>query len=175
VDALLKLARAEATAGFAPVDLRAVLESAVASCRPVAASRPVDLDLVTDAERTKDLVVGDSPTLMSAFRNLVANAIEHAPERGSVLVVLERGAGQVAVHVDDSGAGLPEGSVKAIFEPFERGAASGSETREGAGLGLTIARRIVQTHGGSITTSRSALGGARFTVTLPSAGGGVAA
>jgi signal transduction histidine kinase len=160
VDALLKLARAEAASGFTPVDLRAVVEKAVASCRPIAASRPVTLDLVAGSVGAKDLVVGDPLTLGSAFRNLLSNAIEHSPERGAVRVVLERAGEQLAVHVDDSGPGL---------DPPGRARPNGGETREGAGLGLSIARRIVQTHGGSITTGRSVLGGARFTITLPGA------
>lgn len=169
VDALLKLARAEASTGFTPVDLRTVLESAVASCRPMAATRPVELALITDAGDAKDFVVGDPPTLTSAFRNLLSNAIEHTPERGAVRVVLEHADGRLAVHVDDSGPGLSEEAGKAIFEPFGRAPRNGAEPREGIGLGLSIARRIVQKHGGSLTAGRSDLGGARFTITLPGA------
>jgi signal transduction histidine kinase len=167
VDSLLKLARGEASTRVSRIDLRPLIESAIASYRPLAEERSVSVDLSKGETDRYLRVNGDADMLTSAFTNLLENAIRHSPPNGSVQVILERGAGRVAVHVDDSGPGVTEEDGSRIFRPFERGPDAPEEAHEGIGLGLAIARRIVEKHGGSVAARRSDAGGARFTISLP--------
>ncbi len=122
--------------------------------RPVRVSLPQDLPLVPV----------DPVLLEQVFRNLLDNAAKYTPA-GSALELSARATeGGVEVTLDDEGPGLPPGSEEKIFEKFHRGVHPGVP---GAGLGLAICRGVITAHGGRITASRSARGGARFTIILP--------
>ena len=96
--------------------------------------------------------------------NLVTNALRHTPSDGSVAVVVERGGEEVRVTVEDTGEGLaPERAP--MFDRFWRG--DRARSGEGAGLGLAIARGLVEAHGGRIWAEGRAGGGARVSFTLP--------
>jgi signal transduction histidine kinase len=98
---------------------------------------------------------------------VVANAVRLTPAGGRVRVGMHLGATQVAVSVDDSGPGVPEGEREEIFRPLRRGSAGGPEADAGHGLGLAIVRRVLDRHGGAVTVGASPEGGARFTLALP--------
>lgn len=117
---------------------------------------------VVGGERVKVTV---RPTAMKrALRNLVENALVH----GGDAEVSWRGTdgGRVALTIDDHGPGLPEDQLEAAFDPFFRFDESRSRETGGAGLGLAIARDIVQGHGGTLTLSNRPQGGLRATITL---------
>src|SRR5262249_37338218 len=112
--------------------------------------------------------------LRVAVSNLFSNALRYTPPGGRVGAVVEvREPARVAIHVDDSGPGVDPGEIEAIFTPFARGArgraadAGAADGPRGLGLGLSIAKRIAERHGGTIAVARSDMGGARFTVELP--------
>ena len=109
---------------------------------------------------------GDATRLTQVFVNLIANASKFAPEGTPVRVGASVAGKQLTAWVEDAGPGVPEGDAVSIFERFKRG---GSQEPEpgGLGLGLWISRSIVERHGGTITTSRTADGYTRFTLTLP--------
>ena len=109
---------------------------------------------------------GDATRLTQVFVNLIANASKFAPENTAVRVGAHVDGRQVTAWVEDAGPGVPEGDAVSIFERFKRG---GSQEPEpgGLGLGLWISRSIVERHGGTITTERTADGFTRFTITLP--------
>lgn len=107
-------------------------------------------------------VQGDPDQLKEVFVNLLLNAAQAAPEQGDVLVATRTHAGEgwVEVVVADSGPGIPEEYLERIFDPFF------TTKPEGTGLGLSMVRRSVEAHGGTITGVNRPEGGARFTVRL---------
>lgn len=112
-------------------------------------------------------VRGDADMLSTAISNLIVNAIRYTPRGGSVTATVELDGDAALVHVDDTGRGLAPGEIEAIFTPFARGAQARSADTTGMGLGLPIARRIAQRHGGTIAAHNRPGGGARFSIRLP--------
>ena len=102
----------------------------------------------------------DEQQLSRALHNLVANAIQHTPPDGWVKMAAVVTDGQLEISVEDSGSGVPDERKEKIFEPFV------SSRSEGIGLGLAIAREIVEAHGGTLRCGNG-LKGARFEIRLP--------
>ena len=108
----------------------------------------------------------DGAALQRVFVNLITNAAQASPSDAAVIVAVgpERD-GQVEVSVADTGPGLSEEIIEEVFDPF-------FTTKEsGTGLGLTIAHRLVEAHGGKLAAHNRAEGGAEFVVVLPVSGG----
>jgi signal transduction histidine kinase len=110
-------------------------------------------------------VRGDPLRLRQALDNLVSNAVSYSPPDGEVVVSVRTEADDVLVSVVDTGAGIPPDQHARIFEPGVRL----DTERPGSGLGLTIARSIVEAHGGALTVESSPGAGATFTIVLPRA------
>jgi signal transduction histidine kinase len=111
-------------------------------------------------------VQGDAPRLTQVFVNLLANASKFAPEGTAVRVGARVQDQHVSAWVEDQGPGVPASDASNIFERFKRGGTQEPEPG-GLGLGLWISRSIVERHGGTLSTSRTAEGFTRFTLTLP--------
>jgi signal transduction histidine kinase len=163
VDDLLLLARADAGAadlrGAGPVDLDDVVERLAMARRPHG-DRQIDTRGVVPAQ-----VSGHRPQLERAVANLLDNAVRHA--RSRVVVTLEEKAGAVVLAVADDGPGVPVEAGELVFQRFTRLDDARSANEGGAGLGLAIARNIVEQHGGRLTLDGAGLPGARFVLTLP--------
>jgi signal transduction histidine kinase len=114
-----------------------------------------------------DPVMMDTQRIGRALANLVGNALRHTPTGGQVQVLAERAAGGVRVEVRDTGEGIPPTDLPHIFERFYRGEKSRSRATGGAGLGLAIARGIVEAHGGRIGVESEPGRGTVFFFTLP--------
>jgi two-component system sensor histidine kinase KdpD len=125
---------------------------------PVTVGLPPDLPLVPF----------DAVLLEQVFINLLENAAKHTPAGTPVEITAEPGPGVVTVSVADRGPGLPPGEEDRIFDKFYRGA--GAAPGEGIGLGLTICRGIITSHGGRIWVERRPEGGTVFRFTLPMTG-----
>lgn len=109
-----------------------------------------------------DLVV-DIPRLKQAFLNVITNALYAMPEAGTLSIRTEQVAGEVRVHISDTGAGIPEADLARIFEPFFTTKPAG----EGVGLGLSVGLGIVQDHGGRIQVESHQNQGTTVTILLP--------
>jgi len=116
-------------------------------------------------------VLADQDQIQRVLYNLVQNAIRHTPSDGAVVVeVLDLGP-EVQVNVADTGEGIPTQDLAFVFERFYRGdKARSRDAGSGAGLGLAIAKRLVETHGGRIWVAQPIGGGSVFSFTLPKTG-----
>jgi two-component system OmpR family sensor kinase len=169
VDQMLVLAGQDAagdTTAGALIDLRSTATLAITDVLPAARERAIDLGIVDDEPVT---VAGDAEALRILFRNLLDNAIKHAPEDGAVDVTIGVQQGHATVEIEDSGPGIPVAERDRAFDRFYRvpgGAATGS------GLGLAIARSIARRHHATITLGTSSrLGGLLVTVRFANGGG----
>jgi signal transduction histidine kinase len=113
-------------------------------------------------------VRGAPDLLWRAIENVVRNAVKHSPEGGKVDIEVQANVEWIDIRVLDRGPGVPPDDLRAIFEPFFR---SNAETNnvDGHGLGLAIARRVVDAHGGSIEAVNREGGGLSVTIRLPTA------
>ena len=109
-------------------------------------------------------VSGQPVALRRAFSNLIENSIRYG---GRVRVSLESTHGLASVYIEDDGPGIPESELQKVFEPFYRGDRSRSSDTEGTGLGLSLAKTIIQNHGGGIELINRRPGGLLARVTLP--------
>ena len=114
-----------------------------------------------------DPVCMDAPRIGRVLNNLVGNAIRHTPAGGSVQLRARRNGPRVEVVVSDSGEGIRPEDIPHIFERFYRGEKSRSRATGGAGLGLAIARGIVEAHGGEIKLESNPNEGTRFIFSIP--------
>ena len=166
VEQMLTLARmdaGDALPAFAPVDLAAVCREAIDDLGAVARARAVEVAL--DAQGVAPQVKGDAVMLFALVRNLLDNALRFAPDAGEVRVIVRQHEGRAAIDVEDSGPGVAPEIRGRIFDRFFRGQ---DGRGPGSGLGLSIARRVVELHGGTIAASSSAaLGGLRVEVRMP--------
>lgn len=119
---------------------------------------------------TQTVVVAAPERLVQVFENLVGNAVSFAPPDTSVTVVLEADLRWVTCTISDRGPGIPDAHLERIFERFFTYRPDDRQ-REHVGLGLAIARQIVESYGGTVTAANNPDGGARFIIRLPRAPG----
>ncbi|MEJ2759402.1 MAG: sensor histidine kinase [Anaerolineales bacterium] len=110
-----------------------------------------------------DPIFMDVQQIGRVLNNLVSNAIRYTPEGGKVEISARRDGKLAEVHIRDNGEGIPENDLPHIFESFYRGEKSRSRATGGAGLGLAIARGVVQAHGGDIQVDSTVGKGTEFT------------
>jgi signal transduction histidine kinase len=164
VDDLFELTQLEAGRIETEVErarLGDVVRSAMAACRAEGLEKGLVFEERLDG-------AGDemcSPRLVRVLQNLLQNAIRHTPADGTVRIEARRHTDQLEIAVEDTGEGISEESVGRVFEPFWRG--DTARSTKGSGLGLTLAKRIVDTLGGEIGVVPGAHGGARFRVSIP--------
>ncbi len=166
VQQLLDLSRLESGAlplERRPFAVRPMLDRAVRESRLHAVDVELDVDVVPP-ELTLD---ADAERLHQVVANLVENALRHSPASGTVLVRASGVAGGVRFEVTDEGPGIPEGERARVFERFYRADTARSSHDGGAGLGLAIARWIVELHGGDIHAEQREPHGCRMVVMIP--------
>jgi signal transduction histidine kinase len=165
VDDLFELARIDA--GALVLELRRtpiapLVESALELLRPQAEAKGIALTADVD-ERAEAAIARDK--IERVLYNVVTNALRHTPSDGAVAVRVEQRADDVLLQVVDTGEGLPENGSGRMFERFWRG--DRARSAPGAGLGLAIARGLVEAHGGRIWAEDRPQGGASVSFTLP--------
>jgi signal transduction histidine kinase len=150
------------TPSFEQTPVADVIDAAMRACEPLAQKSRVTLhkDISESAA-----VVADRDRLMRAVQNLIDNSIQHSPPDSVVTIASRpemRGKGRViGIHVRDQGRGFAAEDLGRVFEPFF------SRRRGGTGLGLALVQQIVTEHGGEVTASNNAGGGAEVTITIP--------
>jgi signal transduction histidine kinase len=168
VEQLLDLSRLESAA--VSLELRQIraldlLQEVVREWRGTAGARNVSLEF---GAFPSDLQVTVDPNRMrQVLGNVVANAIRHSPERGRVVLKARGGNGTPRLEVVDEGPGIPSDELDRVFERFYRSDRARSTDAGGAGLGLAIARWIVELHGGTIAATDAQPAGCRIVVELP--------
>ncbi len=166
VSQLLDLSRLES--GSVPLQrrpfaVRDVLEDAAEECRLHAP----DTALVVSVEPADLLLDADPERVHQVVANLLENAVRHSPVGATVHLTAAGGSGSVRLEVADAGPGIPEDEAGRVFERFYRADAARASSDGGAGLGLAIARWIVDLHGGTIRPERRQPTGCRMIVELP--------
>jgi signal transduction histidine kinase len=164
VDDLFELAQLDAgaiEAESARARLQEVVRSAVRACAVQAEEKGLVVEEALDGAGSALC----SPRLTRVLQNLLQNAIRHTPADGTVRIEAHRRADRLEVVVADDGEGIDPEALDRIFDPFWRG--DPARSGEGAGLGLAVAKRIVEALGGDIRVQSAPARGARFAVVLP--------
>ena len=167
IDQILTLARAESgqiRLTFAPVDVGALAASLVEQLEPVAQARTIDLR----CERNGTVMVkGDAGWLQRLLLNLLDNAIKFTREGGQVVLRVSHEAGRARIDVRDTGIGMPADVMPHVFERFFQADPARSSVNDGAGVGLSLVKWIVDRHEGTISVNSRVGEGSTFTVRLP--------
>jgi PAS domain S-box-containing protein len=161
-----RLSRGKMSLQRGPILLDHVLDAAVETARPVIEEREHRL------EQRRGLspvcVDGDLARLSQVFANLLNNAAKYTPNGGRLSIDVTANPTNVAVQVTDTGQGIAADRLDSIFDLFAQGSGSSDTTVGGLGIGLALARTLVELHGGTLTVSSAGVGsGATFTVALP--------
>src|SRR4029453_2769873 len=135
-----------------PVDLGNLATSLVDELQPIADARDIELSY---GRHDRVIVNGDAGWLQRLLINLLDNALKFTPEGGRVTVDVCCDGGSARMIVSDTGMGMSSANAQRAFDPFFRADPARSSTTEGAGLGLTLARWIVQSHHGTINLESS--------------------
>jgi signal transduction histidine kinase len=149
-----------------PADLREIAVAAAATLQPAITARAIDFR--TDIDDHLPKVVADPDRLQQVVWNLLSNAIKFSAQGGVVELRLRRVDGRVELRVRDYGTGIPPAFLPFVFDRFRQADAGPRREHGGLGLGLAIARHIVELHGGTITAHSDGEGhGSTFTIVLP--------
>jgi two-component system, OmpR family, sensor kinase len=166
VEQLLVLSRLEMeipTTNLEPVDVNEVMQRAIEQIHPQARSARVSIEFAPAS--TPLLVKGDADQLQRAFANVLENGVKFSPAGSKVEVRVESMSPIVRIRIADQGSGLEPAEREKIFEPFYR--SKSAKEKEGSGLGLFIARRIVESHSGKIFATSNQPVGTVLTIELP--------
>jgi signal transduction histidine kinase len=169
IDDLLDLARLDRgalTLDLKPVSVSEVIQRSLDTVRMMAEARGVVMILAPLPEPMPP-VRADALRLQQILWNLLANAIQFTPQHGRVVVRVEREPERYLVSVEDDGIGIPESELPHVFERFRQVDGSATRGHAGMGIGLALARSLVELHGGTIWASSVVGQGSRFTFALP--------
>jgi PAS domain S-box-containing protein len=149
-----------------PVDLRTVVEAALDAVRPALAAKDIRLETALDPRAGP--IMGAPDRLQQVIWNLLINAVKFTPKGGRIQVHLRRSDSHAELTVSDTGEGIAPEVLPYIFDRFRQGDTGTSRRHGGLGIGLALARYLVDLHGGSIGADSPGVGlGATFTVRLP--------
>jgi PAS domain S-box-containing protein len=167
VEDLLFLAQLDAgsfSLDFQDADLVELAGEAIQAARPAAEAKNLTLTLGHDQPA---LVSADVNRIGQALDNLISNAIKFTPEGGKVHLLIENRDTTYTLQVTDTGYGIPAAEQQRLFERFFRSTSATANNVPGTGLGLTIAKTIIERHGGSIGFDSTEGRGTTFTISLP--------
>ena len=148
------------------LNLSEIIETAIAAVTPAATAKEIRIHRILDS--LVGPVTGDPARLQQVVWNLLTNAVKFTPRSGSVQVLLERVNSHIEISVVDTGQGIKPEFLPNVFDRFRQADASTTRRHGGLGLGLAIARQLIEMHGGTIRVKSPGEGqGSTFTITLP--------
>jgi signal transduction histidine kinase len=162
---LTKLEAADASLNAEPFQLAELAQDVVQKF--TLAAQQKDIQLIADIAHDAPFIAGDIALLERVFENLIENALCHTGAGGCVTVRVSTEQDAIAVEVLDTGHGIPAADLPYVFDRFYRVDKSRNEQSGGAGLGLAIAKRAVELHGGEITVASDVGRGTCFRFVLP--------
>jgi len=168
IDDLLDLSRLDAGGlrlNVAEVDIRAIAHVVHENSLPAAIAKSIDFTL--RAQPSSKRIVGDAHRLEIVLTNLIGNALKFTPPGGRIQVHVEDAAEGVRVAVSDTGSGIPAEALPHVFERFFQVAPTDRRREGGVGIGLALAKELVELHGGWISVESEPGKGTTFTVFLP--------
>jgi signal transduction histidine kinase len=168
INEILDLSKVEAgrmELELATFDLPLAIDNARTFVRERATKHGINLDVTVD-ERLGDFV-GDERKIKQILLNLLSNAVKFTPEGGRIGINARQADGAVEISVSDTGIGIPPQDQATIFEEFRQVGGDYAHKKEGTGLGLTLAKKFVELHGGKIWVESEVGKGSTFTFTLP--------
>ncbi|HTJ92466.1 MAG TPA: response regulator [Pararobbsia sp.] len=169
VDDLLDVSRitqGKITLRHEAVDLDAAISAAIETVRPMIDRKRHTLQVEPLAEHV--VLMGDAVRVSQVIGNLLSNASKYTPDGGTIVLSAEVGADAIAVRVADNGIGIDAAMLPHIFELFVQSESSLERSEGGLGIGLPLAKRLVELHGGHLGARSAGIGhGSEFIVTLP--------
>ena len=150
-----------------PVDVAALVTEVAEANKPLAVNKQ---QAITVSAPIDHVTMCDSDRMREAIDNLVSNAIKYSPIGGKIALLVNRNDGNTVIRVTDEGAGLSPEDLGRLFGRFQRLSAKPTAGESSTGLGLSIVKRIIDMHGGTVTADSAGPGqGATFTIMLPAA------
>lgn len=170
VDDLLDVSsiiRGAVTLQLEPVELMQVVRAALDTVTPGAKAKKLNIDIKLESAKIK--VNGDAARLQQIFWNILSNAVKFTPAEGTIAIASQVKDSTVAIEIRDTGSGIDADVLPYVFDRFRQAEIkSSTRTKGGLGLGLAIARHLVEMHGGEVTADSAGIGrGTAFTVELP--------
>ena len=147
------------------IDLSELLQKVCGDAKVIAHEKSVDIAFANGSAH--DMVRGDPARLRQLFLVLLDNAVRYSKSDSEVKVEIGKSGGEVTVRVSDHGIGIPPEELERIFERFRRGGNAAAMNEEGLGLGLPVAKAIVEAHKGRIEMASRVGEGTTVTVALP--------
>jgi signal transduction histidine kinase/ActR/RegA family two-component response regulator len=161
-----RISRDKVTLRKEHVDVAVIVNRAAASARPLVEEK--QHRLIVELSNQPMLLLADPTRAEQIVANLLTNAAKYTPEQGQILVRAYSHERQVVIEVTDTGVGLPQEMLSRVFDLFAQADRTLDRSQGGLGIGLTVARKLAEMHGGTISASSNGLGcGATFTVRLP--------
>jgi signal transduction histidine kinase len=148
------------------IDLSALVEKVCGDAKVIAHNKAIDIALANGSQ-SHEMVQGDPARLRQLFMVLLDNAVRYSKSKGEIGVEVGRANGNVTVRVSDHGVGIAPEELEGVFERFRRGGSASEMNEEGLGLGLPLAKAIVEAHKGRIDMESRVGEGTTVTVSLP--------
>ena len=149
------------------VDIITLIQSILESLSFQSGEKKLSLNFINQTQSNHLLVQADSVRLSQVLRNLVDNAIKFSKQGKDINVILKKDEAHLLLHISDQGIGIPKHQIDDIFDKFMQVKTAEARYRGGAGLGLFIAKNIIELHGGQIFVESEKGKGTTFTVQLP--------
>jgi signal transduction histidine kinase len=168
INEILDLSKVEAgrmELEVAPFDLPLAIDNARTFVRERALKHGINLDIDVDDRLGEYL--GDERKIKQILLNLLSNAVKFTPEGGRISITANKTENGVEISVTDTGIGIPPTEQSTIFEEFRQVGGDYAHKKEGTGLGLTLAKKFVELHGGKIWVESEVAKGSAFIFTLP--------
>ncbi len=163
---IARVAKGKLRLEMQPTEFIPIINAAVEVIKPATAAAKINL--TQDLDRAADLITGDVDRLRQVIENLLSNAVKFTPPNGSISVKLKRAGNTAKVIISDTGHGISPEFLPHIFERFKQADPSTTRRHGGLGIGLSLARDLVDLHGGAISAESAGEGkGSTFIVTLP--------